>query len=215
MRTILIVMISIGYIQFCSGQDLKKLKKTSEIICDCLNNFSELEMGVKNCGKVLSDGLSVLESEAERKSYASIVEVLLQKNCLKYLQYIKSKDSISTIDLINRTFFNKSFPDRIQINEFELPKVFYYKDFSGSNVYIEIKDDELNEYNEVLKTIVTFKRSENELFFIETNDDFYKYFYDKEEKLDYYLVKIKNQLYFNKCYNNEFCFRYSLKEVNN
>ena len=176
--------------------DLSKVEKIGSILCNCLENNEELEAAsrIDDCGYVLSEGLSVIKSDSLKYLYSSKADTYLQKNCLSYLKILSKGNPNSDIRIENELEYENLKKENIDYSVLEKGN-YMYRDFINDTIYVRLNKNHWIENSKGYNTTTTFSieqdESKGQMFFLKSDEAFYRDYYIQNEPIDFSLVKEK------------------------
>ncbi len=176
--------------------DNQKVEKIGKIICDCLdsNNGQPNLERINDCSSAMAEGLSVIKSDSLRYLYLRKSDTYLQKNCYSYIEILSTKTPNSDIRLETRNIFFELKKSNNSVDLIKtMQKKFLYRNFVGDTIYLQMDENALIQRKKGYDTTTTFSVKPNEskqkMFFLDSDEAFFKDYYAKNEPIDFLLVK--------------------------
>jgi hypothetical protein len=183
-KLFVLLIIFLTFKSFSQEVDLKKVKKISSILCDCLelNKEKNGSTRVNECSQALIDGLSVIKNESLKNAYAQKSDTYLQRECLEYARITLNSFPASDVELVSKNIFDKY--NRNALNNV-LGK-YTYTDFIGETFEVLIGKslwvEKISSSNLNIKFLID--KTEKTLVFEGSNHSFFSDFYKKGEKIE-------------------------------
>ena len=196
MRFKLLIFFVLPTILTSQEIDLSKVERIGSILCNCLESNEELEAAsrIDDCGYVLSEGLSVIKSDSLKYLYSSKADTYLQKNCLSYLKILSKGNPNSDIRVESKLKYDNLKKENIDYRVLEKGN-YMYRDFINDTIYVRLNNNQLIENSKGYNTTTTFSIEQDEsigqMFFLKSDEVFYKDYYIENEPIDFILVKEK------------------------
>ncbi len=186
MRNKILISTLICFTFLSNAQDLDKVKKIGDILCDCLEqNKDKTDMvRIDECGSVLSMGLAPISDNSLKDIYAKKSDTYLQRNCFEYAKLISNNTPESDLTISNSSFYDelKTIDDK----ELKLIQGKYsYKDNVGDSILVEINSlkwiEKISSTNKYLTFQIHADDDESYLMFLESNIPFFQDYYEENE----------------------------------